>query len=770
MTLTERIDDIIDRRIGRNEFKGKGHLDVVKEKKKFFNNLLRSLEEYQGFREIVLGQIHAQQGEYYSMSIEDPSFEQKIEIADPEKVLSFLQKCLVECECLEKRFGREAINISVIGLAGQGKSTLLQSIANLSNSIIPAADGDDCTGAKSIICNNDAPTYAKVIFYNDMELIEQVGRYVSALQMPVTIGSTRQIPSLRMAIETFKEKHTDLIDGEKKRLSLSAAEKNHLRHLEKYVDHYEEYAPLIGTTHEEHDEAKIRDYVAQYRDDGTKTYFYLAVKEVQIYTKFNYNDAGKIVLVDTIGLGDTALGIREKMISTLKNDSDAAIMLRYPRYGRQQTLREEDIELCQLIEETIGREQLRQWLFFAVNSSAENETVAKALVENLKKDDFICALLMQVNCTRQDEVEEKLLIPMLQHLANNLETIDNQFMLKANEVFALAYQQYYELCEKVSNVLSSNFRKSLDNGGLFEDELYPSLELSQRFEELNRKYSDHHRECVEIKDEIFKTLKNLRKIRPHKEQIVARLSKGDETAHPQIVYHNLADYFRASISDQVEEINETTIINLQDGLKQQIIDVLRAENGGKLGMVPVNTDNDKPEPQEWLSAFINQQLSDFPLLKSALLDILEYRLSIEGLLEYRVNNSIEHLDPENSKFEKLTFGMDREQNAKEIEQAILRAIPQIAETLKANIQDILYIPYNSFYARIKKLRERIVYSEAGKLELRRFYRKVAPYIWHDRYSTNVSKQTALESLTKIYENLIDKKRKSLFTIVIEKQN
>ncbi len=527
---------------------------------------------------------------------------------------------------------------------------------------------------------------------------------------------------------------------------------------------------MIGTEHEEHDETKIRNYVAQYREDGTKTYYYLAVKEAQIYTPFNYQDAGKIVLVDTIGLGDTALGIREKMVSTLRNDSDAAIMLRYPRYGREEVLREEDVELCELIEQTIGREHLRRWLFFAVNASQENDAVALRLKENLEKDDFTCALLTKVNCAQQEDVESKLLIPMLRLLAENLVYIDNHFMTQANEIFGVAHQLYYELCEKVSNILSSNFTKSLDNGGLFDDELYGELKLAQRLEELNREYADHHRECTEIKDEVFKAMKSLKDLRPSKDTILARLSKGDETSHPQIVYQNLADHFRASVCDKFEIINSQVLVQLQNGIKDKMIGILYAEDGGKLCKVTTNTDSEQPSLQEWLAAFIDQHLDNFPLVKAAFTDILEYRLSIEGLLEYRINSSIEHLDPESPNFEQQTFGADRQQNVQKIDQAILRAIPLIGEYLKENISDILYIPFNSFYARIKKLREHLIYSEKGRRELKQFYRKVAPYIWRDRYQANISKQTALETLSRIFDTLNSNRQKTMFTIKIEDIN
>lgn len=771
MELKEKINGIIDRRLGRGVFKGKGHLEVIKEKKEFFKALQKTIEDYETLRSNILNQINLKQGEYYTMSLDDPGLESKVEIADSSKIQSQIKLSICECEKLEQRFGRESINISVIGLAGQGKSTLLQSIADIDNAIIPAADGSDCTGAKSVICNNNSPTtYAKIIFYNDVEIIEQIGRYISALQMPFSLGSTNQIPSISKFIDEFKKQHTEVTSDGKSKTTLSTAEKKHLLHLEKYVEHYKEYAHLIGTVHTENDETKIRDYVAQYKEDGTKTFYYLAVKEAQIYTKFKYEDAGKIVLVDTIGLGDTALGIREKMISTLRNDSDAAIMIRFPRYGREDELRQEDVELCSLIEKSIGRDQLSKWLFFVINKSSENEEVAKQLKKHLESEDFNCALLALVNCAKQDDVENGLLIPMLQILADNLVSIDNGFMEKANDVFAIAYQLYFDLYEKISNIITSDFKKRINNEGLFDEVLYKELRLAQRLEEVNMQYADHKHECPEIKDEIFKTLKTLRKLRPTKDVILSRLSRGDETARPEIVYLNMADHFRAIICDQFEEINNSVIIKLQDDFKNQIINVLQSENGGKLSLITLNSEYDNSDPQAWLSAFIEQYLNDYPLIKSAFEDILKYQLNIEGILEYRINNSIEHLDRESPGFHHIMFGTDREQNAEEIDQALLRAIPRIAEYLRENVSDILYIPYNSFYARIKKLREHIIYSEEGQMELKRLYRNLAPYIWKDMFKANVSKQSALTSLNSLFKKLEDNRTKGQFIIKIESNN
>ena len=80
--ITNKINEIIDRRIGRNGFEGKGHLEAIRKKKAFFEGLMQTLLDYQALRENVLAQINAQKGKYYAMSMEDPTLQQKMELIE----------------------------------------------------------------------------------------------------------------------------------------------------------------------------------------------------------------------------------------------------------------------------------------------------------------------------------------------------------------------------------------------------------------------------------------------------------------------------------------------------------------------------------------------------------------------------------------------------------------------------------------------------------------------------------------------------------------
>ena len=73
-------------------------------------------------------------------------------------------------EQLKIRFSRKQIHISFVGRAGQGKSLVMQNISGLSGEIIPSSNGEDCTGAKSIITNSgDDTVTAEITFYTRKE-------------------------------------------------------------------------------------------------------------------------------------------------------------------------------------------------------------------------------------------------------------------------------------------------------------------------------------------------------------------------------------------------------------------------------------------------------------------------------------------------------------------------------------------------------------------------------------------------------------------------
>lgn len=759
-SITDKINEIIDRRIGRNGFEGKGHLEVIIKKKAFFNELMLALQEYQALRENMLSQINSNRGEYYTMSIEDPTLQQKIELADPSATILQLQKCLAECDRLEKRFNRETINISVVGRAGQGKSRLLQSISGVENDIIPADTGGDCTGTKSTIANAKGETYAHIKFYTEQEIVSQVNAYLEKIGAKhLSVGTASQIPHIPVDSITVSTTTQESLLGQ----------------LRKYVEHYDKYSGDLGTEKDKK-KSEIRYYVAQYATGKPQEHYYayLGVKEVTIFTQFPTKDVGKVMLVDTIGLGDTSLNLEEKMLDTLVNDSDAAIVVRKPDAQRD-GIRNEDDQLYDMLAKALGNSGLEYWLFYVINACKElnNVKTGELLLEAFQKKQASGAQkfadLMMANCANESDVRDKLLLPLLNFLTENLQNVDNNLMKAANEQFTDCFQKYFDLCAKVNNVLSGGFRKSLQTGGLF-DELYEdNLGLTRELKSLMDKYADQTAKCEAISDNVKSIIRNIASHCPTQDEIRHRLASGGEKGHAPNVYLYYADNLRAVIRDEFEEINKSTIVNLQDDFKKEVCDVLGDDNGGRMKSIPIQ--GELPgNPISWMEALMEEKMSGYPLIVEAIRDITEYRLNIEGLLEFKVDNALACLDyyPQNTKFVMPDFnGLSDDDIVFDIEQTLQNAIPIVADDLLDGIQELLIIPYHSFRARIRKLNDRLVFKKEGQRELKNFYRENAPAIWPEEFKNVASKEMALGQLNDCCDALNSKRAKELFIIKIE---
>ncbi len=763
MSITSKINEIIDRRIGRNGFEGQGHLETIKMKKEFYERLKMSLEGYQALRNIMLDQINHQKGEYYAMSQEDPMLQQKIELADPSAVILQLQKCQAECNRLEKRFDRETINISVVGRAGQGKSRLLQSISGVTNEIIPADTGGDCTGTKSTIANAYGKTYSHILFYTEQEIVTQVNAYLEKLgAYNLFVGSVMQIPNIPV----------DNISVN------STTQQSLLEQLRKYVEHYNVYCQNLGGEIDV-DQSEIRQYVAQY-DTGKHDkhfYAYLGVKEATIYTQFPTEDVGKVKLVDTIGLGDTSLDLEKKMLDTLVNDSDAAIVVRKADAQRD-GIRNEDNQLYDLLAEALRNSGLEYWLFYAINACAalNNEVTGNILLEEFKKKQNSGAQkfadLMLVNCADENDVREKLLLPILNFLVDNIENVDNNLMREANQQFADCYQKYFDLCLKADRILYGSFRKNLQSGGLF-DELYEDkLNLPRELKSLMKEYADKDKNsvrCDVIYEKIKTIIKNIASHCPTSDEIKERLGNGGDKGHAPNVYLYYADNLRAIVRDEFEQINKSTITTLQEGLKKAVCDMLGNDNGGRLKRIPLqNMTND--DPVAWLKTLSEEKLTEFPLVAEAFNDIVDYRLNIEGFLEFKIDEALEYLEysPQNNKSFIPDFnGMSNDEIVFVIEQNLQNSIPVIADEIIEGVQELLLVPYHSFKARVRKLYDRLVMKEQGKRELKNFYREHAMAIWPDEFNNVAAKELALGTLNDCCNKLKDYRSKDLFVLKFE---
>lgn len=264
------------------------------------------------------------------------------------------ERVLCELNRLEERFSRPEIRLCLVGRARQGKSLLLQKISGLDGSVIPSSEGSHCTGARSVIYNSPkSEVEAEIEFYTETEYADIVNTYMQEIFGP-TSEKVHSADDIRR-IDLIKLKSEVPFD---KMLKYD--------HFAKLVAHIDEYRAKFGKQITVPKEA-IESHVAQYssEDSHRKYYTYLAVRGARIHAKFPYEDCGKIVLVDTIGTGDTSLGIEEALLDTVR-DSDATILLVRPD-AMVNVVYNEEFELVNSIARELTPEYASEMLFWLLN-------------------------------------------------------------------------------------------------------------------------------------------------------------------------------------------------------------------------------------------------------------------------------------------------------------------------------------------------------------------------------------------------------------------
>ena len=758
MSISVKIDEIIARRKGTGSFAGQGMVDKVREKKAYYQSLLEALNDYQTKRAVVMKNIQEKSGVYYSLTASDPNFEDNITNASAESAINKVHVALRELDSLEKRFDRDTVNISAIGRARQGKSRLLQSITGVGNAIIPADSGTDCTGAKSVVCNEKCETYAIIRFYTEAELVSNVQKYLDKLQYNYSIGSVARIKDIPM---------TDI-----ESLELSSSLDSYRDWLSKYVNNWSVYTQNLGR------EIKvgkddIRKYVAQYLEDGTKVYDYLSVKEVEIHTPFEYEDAGKIMLVDTIGLGDTAIGLEDKMVDTLINDSDAAILLRRPeKLG--DGIREEDNALYDMLDKKMAGRDLSKWLFYVLNTYVENKRNSDEFLVKLnakrEKHALKAAFVKQIDCASKDAVEQELIIPVLQSLSENLISIDNGLMKLANQKLEDVYNEVYELNSKLANLVNNGLLQSIEGGDLFDVLFEDKLELGASLRKLNRKYIDRNKRHEELELAIKDVLKNIKNYLPTEEELEKALFNGGKIEHLDVVYNSYADELRSKIRDEFDNVCDNIIVQLQEGILTEVIDEFY--EAGLMKNIPLmgNVGDNKIE---WFKCLTEEKTIEGSFLRASFDEILNYRLHIEGLMKFKVHCALDCLqemmveDAPEGQLPRLRNEVQRmvpTDQAKVILQTLAGRVPVFAKDLINSIAELLIIPNNSFNALIRKVRDRLFYQKEGNRRLKEFYRANCISIWHDEFAQISQQNEASSTLNGITSSLKGYTNKSAYLL------
>ena len=298
-----------------------------------------------------------------------------------------LQNCWTDLDQLRARFDRSTFNIGIVGNAGQGKSTFLQTLTGLSNEEIPAAPGvQHCTGAPSIIVN-DTEVFAEVEFYTAEEFLQNIIRpFYDELTLdnpPETLADFRR--------NTLPEK------------DFGASQQNLYDSLKRRQQGITSYENLLGQAKKRISRNEFREYIAQQDTTGRPLFKWIAVRMVTVHCPFQVSDVGKVAVCDTPGLGDFVCGAEGNLIRNIAENLDAVTMLKMVPKTRGVDAR--DTNLYDLLPKAIDIFAPSEWSYFIVNRSEEDSDDRVAEFQaDIRNRNIAVRRMTTLNALKREEV------------------------------------------------------------------------------------------------------------------------------------------------------------------------------------------------------------------------------------------------------------------------------------------------------------------------------------------------------------------------------
>lgn len=755
MEITQQIENILDKRLGRGVYDGKGHLQQIERNLENLRKIQERINQFDSLMETIRKEMKQEEGDYYRLLQSDPESLVRFSDVSCVEAQESVKRVIDELEKLKLRFNREALRIAFIGRERQGKSTFLKTISGLSDKVIPAYSGDSCTGAVSVIHNTQKPLEVVVNYYTVPEFLQIISDKLR-----------RFFPSRTFALR----KPQDIVGLQLPDTLEDAANGSLIAEYEKfkdaYVVHYGEYEDLIGAGVRTYtDEDVIAQHVAQYEEFTTEIpcsvkevktdgrvvyrmnyYKYVVVKDVNIYNHFEVPSMEKIELVDTIGIGSAAdsASIKEEMYRVLREDCDAAIDLfrpdSIPNYPLEQT------DLLDEISKRLAGRMPSKWIVYVINKVTQgpfkndasvNKLMPKIrkIVEGYQEATRPVAWAQDVDGSNLEEVSILLMENLLKLLVENLDVLDGMLMTSASELAKEAYNKCLSLVKAANAVTSAGVGMSADLLSLFDEKLFKGLSEDfgyalNQLDDLGYA-KDREKPCVRLEQEYSKIIGDLDLFIPEEEDLLRRFMTGAAVT-PTHLFEECIEQMRNDIFAAFENVNTVVLTPLQEKVKTDLIEVLY--NQGRMKKLPVSTGGEGPTV-EWLREILENYVDEnsYPYLHKALEFILDYQINIEGLVEYNVTRALYPIDRTRREFIPYqgAFSDVFEEKASIVWQELCNRIWPVSDGLKAWIGDFTLIPSHSFYSRVHKFHIKVMTDQGGVEDFRRFYRKNMGLIWSE---------------------------------------
>ena len=798
MNITSEIKKIVSKRTGIDEYVDCGRLSLIEEQIRMTEDIDSNIRELTALMEELK----------YDSSLSEnvPALLSTLNNIDIGTFSAKLMGLKQDLARLKERFSRPKIQIAFIGKARQGKSSFLQRITGLTDSTIPSSSGSDCTGAISVI-ENCSPISsndffeAKVEYYSVVDFIAAVNHKLQVFfpNSSLAISSLGDIPNLAYKVE-FKD---------------IPSERTDVRNFyDVYIKKFSIYQSLIGKCSDTFgDEEKVAEYVSKYKkigkkdpnvdkyrkegyelndaENSTTVFFckYVAVRIVYIKKTFNIPDAGDIVLVDTIGLGNknTQIEDEKKMFEVLRNESDAAVFVYKPSEDGNSETPADQIEILDKIEKNLEGYSPEKWIVGAINKKSEKNCSKKGedyieYVEHLNGQKN--AVATRKNCLAwcevvdgfcEDEVREKLIFPLLNTIITNIDDIDASFMKEVNAKSDELYKHYYSICKELGGVIEDMVVSPVDKKTIVDKNISTLPLKAALHTYVMECYKKINEPCRHLIDDLCPIIDKITDYIPSKKSIISTINDGPHWISG--IYNDVMDEVRSKILAELKYVSAKSICELQSEIKEKIAKLLFEE--GLLGNIKLKTASSDSSSIEWMRAFANEKLVKYPILQSAFKTVADFEMRIEGYIYSKCICACEQLRPNKTKAPTISEELDTEVKADIIWQSVFYMVLDVQELLyrelglkKKNIlrsnDDAAEILQTNIimWCMVDTFEQEIRHSDGAK-ELEHLYYEHGQSLWYDEIMKASNRNKIQERWIALYGVMNSACDKNRFQLLIK---
>ncbi len=763
MVINELVEQIIEKR--------KEKEPILVSKSEMLDGLTSSLNAFDDFKnEVVDSEGNLTNGRFSAIFSQHPEMIDNLNTVSTLACRTSIRNAENKLREAYRRFSRDRINISVVGKARIGKSRFLQSVTNLSDKVIPAFSDSDCTGAVSVIQNTPGTKLkAELTFKSETEMVNIVQDYLD------NIISDKD---KRMIVRSLNDIRDLNIEEVKKRISEGDTNSILVPYLEKFVYNFEEWVSCVREKETVlYDEDVIQTYVAQNNgekedDPARKNYYkYLAVKTCNIYCTFDYQEAGKITLLDTVGVSDNALGIDEEMLRVISEKSDATVFMHLPRDGAGGGISNDITAIYNKIKNNSANKNLGKWLFWLINYAPGSKTpnriedCNRALKTLEGNTSWYGAMKKIIDVSDQDQVREEFLIPLLNSLLDNLDEIDNLYLKEVQEALDNVKREYDLFCRRAEKVMESKLKEALSLAGTtgeirnhYEKRIPTGLNKISREEKEKRDIP-----CDKLDKEVSKitaAMKNGEMV-PSKEELIEELYANEQ---PVTIFTNCCNHIRNDITKRFSEV-DCTLQLLVEELKNKVTMCLVSDDQGKLGKL-INLDENQ-KPYEWLKSFAENVLDEevYPNLYYAFMNLYNFDFSVKGFLTYEVRACLDLIDPGLSASPSFDAAGTLEFMAEDVNFWLRRNLKDVADDLTKATNNLMKNPHKAFFAAVKEFSDQVRFSDGVDLEWDMLLRENYRTIWKEEFDRIAKASASFKEWEDMLSEVLQySKRPNIFSI------